>query len=102
MKKLSLIILNLIFFLIPTQLLAIERTVQISWSTTNTINIQGFKMYYDYQSDMNNKQLACSTTTAPQTTTRMTCYSVSIDSFPVYFSIAAIMPAGYDEILSPP
>jgi len=98
MKK----ILLLSFFFLSIMLLATvpasaaTRTVTVNWTISDTTNVQGYKMYYYYNSDMTDEHFACETDDASATS--LTC-DINITSYPIYFSIAAI--TADEEVPSP-
>ena len=83
---------------VPIVSSAASRTVTINWSVSNTADIQSYKMYYSYDSGMSNKQFLCATSNPNAIS--LTCENVDINTYPVYFTIAAVTPNG--EINSPP
>ncbi len=68
------------------------KTVTVQWEMQDTTNVQGYKVYYAYSSDMADQKLACQT--ADPTVTELTCSGVDIERYPVYFTVAAIFLCG--------
>jgi len=82
-------LISLMFLLtvmIPYISSAAPKTVTVDWTISDYSNVQSYKMYMSYSSDMGNKILACEIN--DPTATSLAC-SVNIDSYPVYFTIAA-------------
>ena len=80
----------LFFLAITTPTLAhASKSVTINWAMSDKENVLGYKMYYSYYSDMRNKMLACEPIYDKNATT-LTCHDITINKYPVYFTIAAI------------
>lgn len=94
MKRLQLSIFFL-FTLIPLSIYAAEKTVTINWTIADISDVQGYKMYYSYDSSMVDKMLACESSSP--TISSLSCPNVNIDSYPVYFTIASVTPGGEFE-----
>ena len=98
-------LLSFLFLLaFPSISSAETRTVTIGLTMPDTSNIQGYKVYYAYNEAMTDKKWHENCATALETTPgnlSITCQDVSIERYPVYFSVAAITADG-DELASPP
>ena len=68
------------------------KNVTIDWAQSGEGDIQGYRMYYSYNSGMSNKTLACETSNTNSTS--LTCNDVNLEQSPVYFTIAAVTPEG--------
>lgn len=88
MKKIFLPFLVGVFFVIPAISSAGTRTIEVEWSMPDTTDISGYKLYYSYSADMAGQQVACSTNDPAATS--LTCQDITIDSYPVYFTVAAV------------
>jgi hypothetical protein len=87
---------------LPVFSFAATKSITVDWSMSDTTNVQSYKMYYSYSSDMTGKVLI--TTCAPWTEPTpnnftMTCDNVTISSYPIYFIVTALTTEG-DEINS--
>ena len=90
-----------ISILLPYSLLSawgMERNVTIKWSMSDVTNVQNYKIYYSYYSDMANQKVACQTN--DRTANELTCENVDIEKYPVYFTVAAIIN-GTESVSSP-
>ena len=81
--------------LAPTLAISATKTITIDWGMSDTTNVTGYKMYYSNNSDMAGKTLACETSDPSAVT--LTCPNVNIESYPMYFTIAAIKTDGEVE-----
>ncbi len=107
MKKIFSTVLILLALSSATASVAATRPVTIEWSMSNTANVQSYQMYYSYSSDMADKLLVESCNPWVELSLNnfsMTCDNVNIETYPVYFTIAAITAEGatesYSEILT--
>ena len=75
--------------------IAAAKTVTIEWEMSETSNVTGYKMYYSYSSNMDNKLLACETTNPDITS--LSCPNITFTSPISYFTIAAISSTGEQE-----
>lgn len=91
MKKIVTSLLLLLAMPIPVISNAASKTVTIEWTMYDISNVQGYRMYNSYYSNMTGKAFVCQSDNPAATT--MTC-SVDIASYPVYFTIAALMSDG--------
>lgn len=88
MKKTFFPLLLVVFFVFPAISSAGTRTIEVEWSMPDTTDVSGYKLYYSYSADMADQQVACSTN--DPSATSLTCQDVTIDSYPVYFTVAAV------------
>ena len=72
--------------------LAIAKTVTIDWTMSDTSNVTGYKMYYSYSSNMDNKLLACETTNPDITS--LSCPNITFTSPISYWTIGAVTNTG--------
>ena len=86
-KLLTLSLLLMILIVYPLQ--AAGKTVTINWSMHDKSDVQEYRMHMAYQANMENKQLLCSTSDASATS--LTCENVTIDNYPAYFTISAVL-----------
>jgi len=86
------------FLLLPTIAWSDINAITIHWKSHNLSGIKGYKMYYSFKSDMTDNKLACET--KDSRATELTCSNITIEKYPIYFSIAAIFKD--HEILSNP
>lgn len=84
---------------LPSILYASEITVELTWSITDTDNIDGYRMYFDYDSEMSEKQVACEGYDSPTTASSLSC-TFNIDQYPIYVALATIPTDGSDELIS--
>lgn len=76
---------------------AFTKTATINWSMLNIPDVQGYKIYYSYNTGMENKIWHQDCGAAQQTGTNeysITCNNINITAFPVYFTINAVTPSG--------
>ena len=103
MKKLLLLAVCLILY--PSLLWATLRTVTISWTLPETINVQGYKVYYADNSAMTNKtwHSDCSNPTEnPTNTFTITCNNLDLtDNHTYYFTIVAQLTDNSETTSSP-
>ncbi|MDY7031536.1 MAG: hypothetical protein SVY10_06455 [Thermodesulfobacteriota bacterium] len=99
MKKL--LFLPLMFFILSFSGISMAQpeTITIHWNIVDTSNIQGYKIYYAYDSGMTNQQLIGQTN--DPYATQLTCTDVDIVYYPVYFTVESIMANG-DQLASSP
>jgi hypothetical protein len=104
-ENMNKLLLSALIFLVmspPVFSFAATKSITVDWSMSDTTNVQSYKMYYSYSSDMAGKVLI--TTCAPWTEPTpnnftMTCDNVTISSYPIYFIVTALTTEG-DEINS--
>ena len=106
MKKSLFILLLCFIILMPTISIAANKTVIIEWMMPegSTNNIIGYNMYYSYDTtvpDVNNPIQNCGNweVIAPNTF-RMSCPTINIEKYPVYFFIGAVKNDGEITISS--
>ena len=91
--------MTLLFLILsPVISQAQSHTVTIKWSMNDVTDVQNYKIYYSYYSDMANQKVACQTN--DPTATELTCENVDIEKYPVYFTVAAIIN-GSESVSSP-
>lgn len=95
----------LFFITCPALLCAAPRTVTITWTKSDTTDVQGYKVYYADNNAMINKTWCndCSDPIEnPANTFTITCYNVEIkDNQPYYFTIAALMNDNSESTSNP-
>ena len=76
------------------------KNVTIEWTQSGAAEIQGYRMYYAYNSGMTNKMLACETSSTSANS--LTCSNINLEQSPVYFTIAAVTSEGekYSAVVS--
>ncbi len=91
---LLIMIIVLFFFIFPPLIsFGATKSVTLTWTISDPSGIQGYKLYYSYNENMVDKiwnQNCGPTTEQSPGTFSMTCNTVQIDNYPVYFTIAAI------------
>lgn len=90
MKKNIILFCLLSLFLAAHSSQAVIKNATITWDMSDISEVTGYKMYYSYNSDMSNKQLACKTN--DRTATSLKCKGIDLQHSPVYFVIAALVP----------
>lgn len=106
MKKILFFLLIAFAMTIPICALAANKSVTIEWTMPqgSTANVVGYNMYYSYNAgspDTDNPIQNCSNWEEISANTfKMTCPTVNIDKYPIYFFIGAITSDG-EIILSP-
>ncbi|RKX88315.1 MAG: hypothetical protein DRP58_00695 [Spirochaetes bacterium] len=93
-KAFSILIMFLIILLIPIISVAANKTVTIEWSIQDTSGVNEYKLYYSYDMNMYNKELAYTETNVEANS--LTC-SINIEAYPVFFTIAAVTTNGEIE-----
>ncbi|RJQ23917.1 hypothetical protein C4565_10575 [Candidatus Parcubacteria bacterium] len=100
MKKIFLSFLLTIFIATPVASLAATKSVTIEWSMPSTFeaNVTGYNMYYSYDTTPPNADSPipnCNNWEEISTDNfRMTCPTVTIEQYPVYFFIGAVTSSG--------
>lgn len=97
MKKILFVILAISATIVSTSNLAfcVSKTITVDWSISDASNIEGYKIFFSYSSNMADKILACESNTP--TITSLTCNNINIDRYPVYFTVVALTPDGEFE-----
>ena len=90
MKKNIILFCLLSLFFAAHSSQAVIKNATITWDMSDISEVTGYKMYYSYNSDMSNKQLACMTN--DRTATSLRCEGLDLQHSPVYFVIAALLP----------
>ncbi|MFH1215539.1 MAG: hypothetical protein V1706_03455 [Pseudomonadota bacterium] len=98
MKKKLFLSLLLIAITVPNIAFGVTKSITIAWSSANISSATGYKMYYSYNTDMEGKTIACETNNPAATS--LTCDTVNIEAYPVFFTIGASTALG--EIESSP
>ena len=91
MKKPIILFCLLSIFVATHSSQAVIKNATITWDISDNTEVTGYKMYYSYNSDMSNRQLACMTN--DHSATSLTCSGIDLQHSPVYFVIAALLPA---------
>ena len=90
MKKRLFYSLFLLALIYPMNAIAVSKSVTINWTMQDTANVLGYKVYYSYNNNMSGAIEACQTNNSSATS--IVCDNVNIESYPVYFNVAAIYP----------
>ena len=72
--------------------IAAAKTITIEWDMSDTSNVTGYKMYYSYSNNMDNKILACETNNPDITS--LSCSNITFTSPISYWTIGAVTSTG--------